>query len=178
MDRVAPDRFLAGIEARAFRMAEIATGSRDDALDLVQDAMIKLVERYATRPEQEWKPLFYRILQNRIRDWGRRRSFRAAFTAILRRPADDGGLADPIESQPGGITDPEEEAGKARTLARIQAALRSLPRRQREAFLLRAWEGLAVAETATAMGCSAGSVKTHYHRALRALRSRLAEDLG
>jgi len=167
------ERFLAGIEARAFRIAEIATGSREDALDLVQDAMMGLASRYADRDESEWAPLFHTILQSRIRDWYRRSRVRNRWRAWV------GGGVEEEEADPvGGLPDlhgpgPAERVASGRALARLEEALRALPLRQQQAFLLRAWEELDVATTARAMRCSEGSVKTHYARALRALRTRL-----
>jgi RNA polymerase sigma-70 factor (ECF subfamily) len=160
-------------------MAELATRDRDEALDLVQDAMTALVTRYAARPPAEWAPLFHRILHNRIRDWARRRALRDRFRAwIGRPPEDDGGAApDPIAelADPAG-TDPADRVQQARAGRALDEALRALPLRQRQAFLLRAWEGLDVAGAARAMRCSQGSVKTHYFRALRALRAQLGDD--
>jgi len=173
------EQFLAGVERRALRIAELATRDRDDALDLVQDAMTSLVKRYAGRPAAEWAPLFHRILQNRIRDWLRRTALRARLRAWLGRGPEGAAAAaepDPIAALPdaaaaGGDAFAErEQAGRA-----LDAALRALPARQREAFLLRAWEGLDVAQTARAMGCSQGSVKTHYFRAIQALRAQLGD---
>lgn len=159
-------------------MAELATRDRDEALDLVQDAMTALVERYAARPAAEWAPLFHRILHNRIRDWSRRRAFRGRLRAWLGLREDaGGGAADPIEELPDLRGDgPAERAEHAKAGRALDAALRALPLRQQQAFLLRAWEGLDVAETARAMRCSPGSVKTHYFRALQALRARLGDE--
>jgi len=168
------DGFLAGVERRAFRMAELATRDREEALDLVQDAMMALVRSYADRPSAEWGPLFQRILQNRIRDWARRRAFRAPLRAWRGRR--DGVDRDPAETAPDlASASPAELAERADAGRELEAALGALPLRQRQAFLLRAWEGLDVAEAAHAMRCSPGSVKTHYFRALQALRARLGD---
>jgi RNA polymerase sigma-70 factor, ECF subfamily len=140
--------------------------------------MTALVRRYRVRPASEWPPLFHRILQNRIRDWARRRNLRQRFRVWFGQGRPDRELApDPIDA----LSDPSEPGPAAlaeRTAegARIEAALRALPLRQQQAFLLRAWEGLDVAETARAMRCSQGSVKTHYFRAVQNLRSRLGDD--
>jgi RNA polymerase sigma-70 factor (ECF subfamily) len=176
--RAALNRFLADIERRALRMAELALGNGDDALDAVQDAMIGLVEHYAARPESEWRPLFHTILQSRIRDRQRRQSVKNRVIQWLggsRQNEDEEGpdwleqLADPAGVEPGRWLD-SGAAGQA-----IVAALSRLPLRQQQCFLLRLWEGLDVAATAQAMGCSEGSVKTHLSRALAALRGQLKE---
>jgi RNA polymerase sigma-70 factor (ECF subfamily) len=168
------DRFLASIERRALRMAELASGSRDVALDLVQEAMLGFVRHYASRQPTEWAPLFYRILDSRLHDWQRRQRVRGRWMFQLAPGRDDetdedpiAKLADPVE--PGPLMHLADlEAGAA-----LEVALRKLPLRQRQAFLLRLWEGLDVAATATAMRCSEGSVKTHLSRALANLRQRL-----
>jgi len=167
------DRFLAGIERRAFQMARIATRDTEEALDLVQDAMFKLVQRYRQREEGEWGPLFYRILQHRIHDWQRKKWVRERWRACFPQK-DEEGDGHPIEAFPDqGIRDEGERLAEKAALSALEMALHELPLRQRQAFLLRAWEGYNVAETALAMGCSGGSVKTHYSRALKALRQRL-----
>jgi RNA polymerase sigma-70 factor (ECF subfamily) len=154
-------------------MAELATRDRDDALDIVQDAMLVLARRYAGRPESEWRVLFFRVLDSRIQDWHRRTRVRSRWRLWLRRGEDE--ESDPLEAQPDtGAPTPEHRLALDRAAAAVEEALSALPPRQRQAFLLRAWEGLDVAETARAMGCAAGSVKVHYARALAALRGRLA----
>jgi RNA polymerase sigma-70 factor (ECF subfamily) len=170
------DRFLAGIERRAFRIARMAVRDDDDALDIVQDSMIKLARHYAGRPSEEWRPLFYRILNNGIRDFMRRRRVRARVMAWWpgRANGDEEG-ADPVQAAPDPAGGPLELLEGAEALAALEAGLAALPDRQREAFVLRAMEGLDVAGTAVAMGCSEGSVKTHYFRAVRALKGRLGE---
>jgi RNA polymerase sigma-70 factor (ECF subfamily) len=173
--RRALDDFLKAIERRALRMTELATASRDEALDLVQDAMLGFVRHYADKPQADWSPLFYRVLDSRINDWYRRRQVRNRWIApFLRAPEDDDD--DPIVQAPDAA-DPGpllRLAGSQAALA-LDGALRALPHRQRQAFLLRLWEGLDVAATAVAMRCSQGSVKTHLSRALAALRRALEE---
>ncbi len=173
------DRFLAGVERRAFRMAETATGNREDALDLVQDAMMGLVKSYADRSEQEWSPLFYRILHNGIKDWYRRGKVRSRLRLLLgqsRDPEDSEEQADPIQNAPDTQQgDTMRQVHREDAIDRLQSALKTLPERQQQAFLLRTWEGLDVAQTAFAMKCSAGSVKTHYSRALHRLRAMLED---
>jgi len=169
------ERFLADVERRAFVTARLATGNAEDAHDIVQDAMLQLVRRYAGRDEQEWGALFHRILQRRIYDWYRRNRVRNRWRVWFNH--DDENSADPLENLPdGGIADPVERLGTGRALAGIEAALARLPLRQQQAFVLRVWEGFDVEQTARAMGCSAGSVKTHYSRAVHRLRESLKGD--
>ena len=163
--------FLATVERRALRIAEIATRNRDDALDVVQDAMLQLARSYARRPAPEWPPLFYRILENKIRDWQRRRAVKSRL--FLWRAADTDDERDPIALYPDPAPSAGERLQRGEALQRLEQALRELPTRQREAFELRLWEGLSVEDTARAMGCSGGSVKTHLSRALTALRAEL-----
>jgi RNA polymerase sigma-70 factor, ECF subfamily len=171
------DRFLAEIERRAFRMAQVALRDPDDALDAVQDAMLKLARNYARRPSAEWRPLFYRILENGIRDMQRRRSVRKRFMTWLpgTKEDPDNEAPDPLDSVADTATAVPERLMQDQAMQKLESSLRELPARQREAFMLRNFEGLDVAETATAMGCSEGSVKTHYSRAVHALREQLGE---
>ena len=137
--------------------------------------MIKLARKYAGRGENEWTPLFYRILQNGIRDWHRRRAVRNRVMVWFNRPA----AADDYDvvaeaPDPGGRT-PDETLANREAMDRLESAIAALPARQREAFMLRTFEGLDVAGTAQVMGVSAGSVKTHYSRAVHTLREQLGE---
>ncbi len=170
------NQFLADVERRALRIAEIAVRDRDEALDLVQDAMIKLVKNYAGRPNDEWTPLFYRILQNGIRDWYRRQKVRNSVMIWFGRGASGDDEYDAVAQAPdlAGRT-PDEELQTGEAMQRLETAIQALPARQREAFMLRTFEGLDVAGTAVAMGCSDGSVKTHYSRAIHTLRDKLGE---
>ena len=173
-ERRALDRFLAGVERRAFRMAQIATGHDDEALDLVQEAMLKLVERYGMRTEAEWGPLFHRILQSKIRDWYRRTKVHSRWRLWLGRDEDGGEMDDPLEAIADTVTpSADHQLQTKEAAAALDAALKTLPLRQQQAFLLRAWEELDVDQTAAAMGCSEGSVKTHYFRAVHTLRTLL-----
>ncbi len=168
-------QFLAGVEVKAFRIAQAALRHEEDALDAVQDAMLQLARSYAARPAEEWKPLFYRILENRIRDIQRRRSVRARVMAWLPFRADAEDDPDPIAEAASAEPLPLQRLEIDETMAALEKALAGLPRRQQQAFLLRTLEGLDVAQTARAMGCSEGSVKTHYFRALQSLRGQLGE---
>jgi RNA polymerase sigma-70 factor (ECF subfamily) len=168
------DRFLASIEKRAFRMARIALRHDEDALDSVQDAMLQLARRYGRRPSEEWRPLFYRILQNRIRDCQRRRRVQARIMAWLPglRSQDDA-AGDEYAAVPDRAPLPPEQLAADQAMQALERSLVELPGRQQEAFMLRVFEGMDVAQTAAAMGCSEGSVKTHYSRAVHTLREQL-----
>jgi RNA polymerase sigma-70 factor, ECF subfamily len=170
------NQFLAGVELKAFKIAQAALRHEDDALDAVQDAMLQLARAYAGRPAEEWKPLFYRILENRIRDMQRRRTVRGRVMAWLpARGEDEDEDYDPIAQAASNEPQPVRRLELDEAMGALDEALQKLPRRQQQAFLLRTLEGLDVAETALAMGCSEGSVKTHYFRALQALRAQLGE---
>jgi RNA polymerase sigma-70 factor (ECF subfamily) len=166
------DDFLAQVERRAFRLAELALGHREDALDVVQEAMIKLVA-YRDRPAGEWTPLFWSILRAQLTDRHRRNTVRRGVMAVLGRAEDRD--EDPLEMLPDPSQDPARAHAAAKAWTALGNALRSLPRRQREAYLLRELQGLDVATTAAAMGCSEGSVKTHLFRAMSALRIQLED---
>jgi len=171
------DKFLAEIERRAFRIAQVSLRDADDALDVVQDAMLKLARNYGAKPSAEWRPLFYRILENGIRDLQRRRAVRKRIMVWMPGPKEDPDdeAQDPLENVAAGGPDAPELLMQAEAMRQLEAALRALPGRQREAFMLRNFEGLDVAGTAAAMGCSEGSVKTHYSRAVHTLRDQLGE---
>ena len=170
------NQFLAEVERRALRIAEIAVRDRDEALDLVQNAMIKLVSNYAGRPQAEWTPLFYRILQNGVRDWHRRQKVKNRVMVWFGRGKSDSDEYDVVASAPDlAGRSPEQELQTGQTMQKLESAVHALPGRQREAFMLRTFEGLDVAGTAVAMGCSQGSVKTHYSRAIHTLRDKLGE---
>jgi len=175
--------FLASVERRAFKQAVYAVRDDDAALDIVQDAMLKLAERYADKPVAELAPLFQRILQNATHDHFRRQKVRNMWTTLMSalqpRNDDGNGESDPLESLSGaGIDDRQTESAADQVesnqiLAIIEAEINRLPTRQREAFIMRYWQDMDVAETAAAMGCSEGSVKTHCSRATHALANAL-----
>jgi RNA polymerase sigma-70 factor, ECF subfamily len=174
--------FLASVERRAFKQAVFAVQEEEAALDIVQDAMLKLAEKYSARPSAELPLLFQRILQNAVRDHFRRTKVRSTWTTLLHSMGlggeDEEG--DPLETleveEASNIpASPAERLEQSQVMAIIEAAVKTLPDRQREAFLLRYWEELDVSETAKAMGCSEGSVKTHCSRATHALAKILKE---
>lgn len=174
-DHAALNAFLASVERRALRTAEFAVRNRDDALDIVQDAMLSLARGYAMRPADEWAPLFHRILTSRITDFCRRRTVRLRlFGSPALRDDEDPEASDPFARIAGARGDePEFRALSSAASERLVELVADLPLRQQQAFLLRVWEGLDVAATAAAMSCSEGSVKTHLSRAVHTLRARL-----
>ena len=175
--------FLASVERRAFKQAVYAVRDDEAALDIVQDAMLKLAEKYAEKPPAELPPLFQRILQNVIHDHFRRQKVRNLWTTLLSslQPASsdrDGGDSDPLETLlPGENNEMAENAANivesGQIVRIIEAEIQRLPNRQREAFIMRYWQDMDVAETAAAMGCSEGSVKTHCSRATHTLATAL-----
>ena len=173
--------FLADVERRAFKQAMFAVRDEHAALDIVQDAMLKLTEKYGQKPAAELPMLFQRILQNTIHDHFRRQKVRSTWTVLLSALGKGGEKDedfDPLEtlaakSDSNLTADPAAQFVQAQVLEAIEQALARLPARQREAFLLRYWEEFDVAETAAAMGCSEGSVKTHCSRAVAALAGML-----
>jgi len=173
--------FLAQVERRAFKQTVYAVRDDQAALDIVQDAMLKLAEKYGDHSVDEYPMLFQRILQNTMRDYWRRQKVRNLWTTLFSSFGSDDESdeeRDPLEIlNPGdGSNSPDAQLERSETIAIIENALQKLPARQREAFVLRYWEDMDVAETAAAMGCSQGSVKTHCSRAVRALAVLLEKD--
>jgi RNA polymerase sigma-70 factor, ECF subfamily len=172
--------FLKSVEKRAFKRAVYAVRDEEAALDIVQDAMIRLAEKYADRPAAELPLLFQRILSNATMDWFRRQKVR---NSVVRNFSDfessvDDGDFDILETlevldSSAGAESAADAVSRAQVLLTIESQIEQLPARQREAFLLRYWEELDVAETAAVMGCSEGSVKTHCSRAVHALAKAL-----
>jgi RNA polymerase sigma-70 factor (ECF subfamily) len=171
--------FLESVERRAFKQAVFAVREQEAALDIVQDAMLRLAEKYGQRPASELPMLFHRIMQNAIRDWYRRQKVRSLWITLFSSlaPGRDDDGEDPLETfeAPDGSNPqaPGSDLEKAQVLEIIEQEITRLPERQREAFLMRYWEELDVAETARRMGCSEGSVKTHCSRAAHTLAAAL-----
>jgi len=173
--------FLKSIERRAFKRTVYAVRDDHAALDIVQDAMIRLTEKYADRPSAELPLIFQRILSNATMDWFRRLKVRNAVMQNLSDfdgPGEDGDfdLLEALQTLDGtlGAESAADTVGRGQILALIETEIGALPTRQREAFMLRYWEEFDVAETASVMGCSQGSVKTHCSRAVRALAKALS----
>ncbi|NVJ50790.1 MAG: RNA polymerase sigma factor [Gammaproteobacteria bacterium] len=176
------NQFLQSVERKAYHMALFATQNPDDALEIVQEAMTKLVEKYAQRDAAQWRPLFYRILNSRIHDFYRKQTVRRRWlawwpTSSKANSADgDTTNTDLIDNAADlNLRSPEAQHQLDTATKALVEQLQRLSERQRQAFLLRAWEGLSVAETAMSMKCSEGSVKTHYSRAIHTLREFLGE---
>ncbi len=165
------ETFLAQIQRQAFRMAQLATGNEADALDIVQDAMMKLVQRYQHKPSDEWRPLFFRILEHRILDWHRKETLKRRWF-FWKKPTDNEDSDEQIDllEQHPDDNEPIQEIATRQLSEQLLDTLRQLPVKQQQCFLLRSWEGLSVAETAHAMGITEGSVKTHYFRARQKLQ--------
>ncbi len=161
-------------------MAMFACSNQEDALDLVQDSMCRFVDKYADKPSGERRALFYRILQNRIKDHYRYQSIRSRWQVWFGTSDDNGDSGDEsdwLEQAPDTLNkNPEQQTTSDQAITILQGALQRLPYRQQQVFLLRCWEELTVTETAQAMGCSEGSVKTHLSRALQALKKLLGKD--
>ncbi|OWY38242.1 RNA polymerase sigma factor [Xenophilus sp. AP218F] len=174
--------FLESVEKRAFKQALYAVRQEESALDIVQDSMMKLADRYPHAPAEELPLIFQRILQNTIRDYYRRNKVRrfvsTLLSSLIPTHAEDDSM-DPLETLDVAADEahanPEQWYARKEVAQMIDASLQLLPARQREAFLLRYWEGLDVAETARVMGCSEGSVKTHCSRANHTLAAILAQ---
>jgi RNA polymerase sigma-70 factor (ECF subfamily) len=169
------ETFLKDVQGRALSMARLATGNADEALDLVQDAMTAFVGRYRDKPADERRPLFFRTLNNRITDWHRQRSRRGRWHWPWTQAAADATDGPDLAARSPRSQGPDRQLADGEFASALNAALHALPLRQRQVFLLRAWEGLDTAETADALRIGTGSVKTHYFRALATLRSALEE---
>ena len=167
------EEFLVSVERRAFHMAQLTTRNREDALDIVQDAMMRLVTKYANKSAEQWAPLFYRILNNRIMDFHRRNTTQSRWRIWLNKNDEED--YDPIQTEPSEEMGPVGVTELDKSIEHVNVAIQLLSPRQRQAFLLRAWEGMDVAETARVMKCSQGSVKTHYSRAIHFLREHLQD---
>ena len=170
--------FLKSVEKRAFKRAVYQVRDEEAALDIVQDSMMKLAEHYGDKPAAELPPLFQRILSTTTLDWFRRQKVRnALFSNLSDFDAPDGeGDFDLLEALSGTseqAESAEDSARRAQILSEIELQIQQLPPRQREAFLLRYWEEMDLAETAAVMGCSQGSVKTHCFRAIQTLAKAL-----
>lgn len=174
--------FLAEVERRAYKQAMYAVRDEHAALDIVQDTMLKLADKYSARPPTELPLLFQRILQNTIRDYYRRQKVRSLWTmpisSLFGGSEEDNDPLETLEVQNDSkfSEPPAEQMERSQVLGLIEKALEKLPARQRQAFILRYWEEMDVAEAAKIMGCSEGSVKTHCSRATHALALTLKKQ--
>ena len=173
------DQFLKHIEKRAFHMARLSTRSLEDAHDIVQESMYKLVQKYTDKDSSAWKPLFYRILNSKITDYYRRNAVKDRLFPWKKTDIEDAQDYFNTAVEQGIARSSEEPDAmmiRQQNTAKLASHIQALARRQKQAFMLRTWEGLSTRETAKAMGCSEGSVKTHYSRAMIRLRSMLEDD--
>lgn len=179
------EAFLAGQETRAFYIAQAALWDREEALDVVQDSMLRLVQYYRHKPAAEWPALFRTVLNSRINDVRRKRMLEKAghklvsLTGLFRNAQDPDSATAVYELPAGersdGVTTPESGYLAGELQVHIERALEALSERQRQVFILREWRGMSINETAAVLGCSENSIKQHHFRALRELRRQLAE---
>jgi len=165
--------FLADVELRAFRMAEVATSNREEALDIVQDVMLKMASSYAGKAENEWRPLFFRMLQNRITDWYRRNGVRH-MESLDKTGENDVSMIEQLADSSQQFQ-PSHSVERYQAMESLERAMRRLPLRQQQVVMLRLWEGMDVASAARTLAIGEGSVKTHMSRALQTLRQYLGE---
>ncbi len=169
------DAFLASVESDAYRLALAACKDPDDAIDLVQETMLTLVQKYRHKSAENWPPLLHRILQNKIRDWYRRRSVKHT----LLKWSGLGDTGNIITQLPAPAREsPSAQVDRRDMLTEVELAIGQLPHRQQQVFMLRCWKEMSVGEVATVMSISTGSVKTHYSRALATLRKVLGPEWG
>lgn len=169
------ERFLQGVEKTAYRMLILTVGEHADALDILQDTMFKLVVKYADRPEAEWKPIFYKIMQNKVRDWQRHQTVRSVVLFWQKNDNQSSHSENWLENHAANQWSPDEHLQNSQRQQMVLRVLQALPDKQRQCLLLRTWEGMSVAETANVMGCSQGSVKTHLFRATAKIKHVLGE---
>ena len=157
-------------------MSKLAIGNADASMDIVQDTMLKLVQKYSHKPSEQWRPLFFRILNNKITDYYRRQAVRKKiFLMDLKSPDEEDNDRYSLVAAARHSDNPDFKLQSDRRLEKLIEAVGGLSIRQRQVFILRCWEGMSTADTARAMRCAQGSVKTHYSRALHNLRDILEE---
>lgn len=168
-------RFLQSVERRAFITARMATQDEEEALDIVQDAMLKLAQKYSKRPEAEWGALFNTILHSKINDWHRRRTVRNRWRVFFGKDSEGNEASPEDKVAQTQFPEPERQMDSDLLGEKLNQLISMLPLRQQQALILRAWEGYNISQTAKIMNCSEGSVKTHYSRAIHGLRKKLGE---
>ena len=169
------ERFFMENERRAYKVALMSTRKQADALDILQDAMMQMVTYYANHPPKDWRLLFQRVLHSKIMDWHRLVKRRSKWFVWSSDQVDEDEGPDLLDSQPSANGNPESLLENSQSMGRVVELVEALPLRQRQAFMLRIWEGFDVRETAEIMLCSEGSVKTHLSRALETLRAGLQD---
>ncbi len=166
--------FFSAEEQKAFSVARLSIDNDEDALDIIQDAMLKFVSNYANKDQSNWKPLFYKIIYRKLTDYHRKRNFRSGIMRLFVRKPQQG--YDEIEMIASPDTDVDDMIAYADAVGRLEQALVALPLRQQQAVIMRSWQGFNTQETADIMQLSTGSVKTHYSRGLARLRELLGDD--
>ncbi|SEA93780.1 RNA polymerase sigma-70 factor, ECF subfamily [Thiothrix caldifontis] len=169
------NHFLMDMSRRAFIIARLATQDEEEALDIVQDALFKLVQKYSGHPYNEWGALFHTILHSRINDWHRRQKVRNRWRVFFFKNPEEEDVDVEDQVVQTQFLEPESQLLQNEMSVLMQTAIGQLPLRQQQALLLRGWEGYDIAETAKIMKCSEGSVKTHYSRAVHSLRKKLGD---
>lgn len=169
------DSFLASVEKQAFVIAMAACHDQDAALDIVQDAMFSMVRNYVAKPTEQWPPLFFKVLNNRISDHHRKRGFSRLTQWFGRKGEDTDSVEDAVDQLDSETFEPDVMLDSLDLNGAMQEGLEKLSFKQQQALVLRLWQGLSVKETAEAMGVSEGSVKTHLSRAVREMREQLKE---
>jgi len=166
-------QFLASVDKKAYKMANIATLNSQDALDIVQDTMEKMVRYYSDKQPKEWPALFYRILHNNIMDFHRKKKFRNLFFFWQQYEQNEENRFDENSAFSAAEDDPDHLVIKSENIDQMLIAIESLSTKQQQCFLLRCWQGFSVAKTAQIMKCSQGTIKTHYSRAVAKLKAQL-----
>ncbi len=167
-------QFLASVDKKAYKMANIATLNSQDALDIVQDTMEKMVRNYSNKLPEEWPPLFYRVLHNCIMDFHRKKKFRQLFFFWQQYEKEDESSIEASDSfADREEVNPDKLLAKSEDIEQMLTAIEMLPAKQQQCFLLRCWQGFSVAKTAQIMQCSQGTVKTHYSRSVAKLKIQL-----
>ena len=169
------DSFLASVEKQAYVVAYARTQNQDSALDIVQDSMLNMVKNYSNKPTEQWKPLFFKLLQNRITDQYRKRGLGRLTQWFGDRNDDEDSASDAVDQLTSEEIGPLTSSDSQELSDAIGTAIEKLSFKQQQVLMLRLWQGLSVKETASAMGISDGSVKTHLSRAVNEMRKHLQE---
>ncbi len=169
------EQFFIAVQRKAYTMAYMSVSHQHEALDIVQDAMEKMLRSYAKKPSHEWRALFFRVLHNQIVDWYRKNAIKNKLF-FWQRAQEDVDMLEQVAATSEYA--PEDQVTAEQSQQQILTVLKQLPIRQKQCFMLRQWQGLSTKETAEIMGCSEGCVKTHLHRAVKALEQAISQSNG